>query len=191
MYVFRFAATRTDMLLVEVGAVCLFELREHRPHVLFRTFCDQSCDRKQRLVRVELRSRREVLLHDLPLMEVTYLHRDAVKNARNTAPSVEDDRFDCVSKFLHCLPQERIFELRLTPQLSGVYILAFIRIASCEDAVFTPEERRVDDENHGARTMHLLRQFNGVEELGDRARGETGIDTKLRLRALAADEFFP
>ena len=85
MYVFRFAATRTDMLLVEVGAVCLFELREHRPHVLFRTFCDQSCDRKQRLVRVELRSRREVLLHDLPLMEVTYLHRDAVKNARNTA----------------------------------------------------------------------------------------------------------
>jgi len=39
--------------------------------------------------------------------------------------------------------------------------------------------------------VNLLRQLNGIQPLGDGACGEIGVDTQLRLRALAADEFFP
>ena len=189
--VHRFAAMGTEMLLVELGPVRPLKPCEHRPHLRFGTFCDQSCNREERLVRVELWPRRERAADDTPLVVLAYLNRDTLKNLWNTSPAVEDDRLDDVPEVLQRLPQDSVLQLRLMPQLRDVQVLVRVRVSCNKDAVLSAEVRGVDDQNHRTWTMCLLRQLRSVQELRDRWIRPMLIVTELVLCTFLAHERFP
>jgi len=178
MRVDRLAAVRADTFLIKVGAILLLESREHISHIRLGAFCDHARNRKKRLVRVELRPRSEVLFHDLPLVEVTYLHRYIAKNPWNSAPSVENDRKERVSLLLKIGAYQLVLKLGLVAHLVHVQVLALVRIAGDESAVFSPEEGRINDKDDRTRAMHFLRHLDRVEELRHRARASVYVGTQ-------------
>ena len=185
------AAVRADVFLIEFGAELFLETSEHLLHLDLRALRDESRNRKECLVRVELRPRRERATNDAPLVVLAYLHGDTVENARNTAPAVEDDRFDDVPECFDFLSQKYVFQLRLVPQLRDVQVLVRVRIACDQHPVFSAEVRRVGDEDDGARTVDLFRKRYRIEKFCDRTCCSPGVATKLTLGAFAPNERRP
>ena len=142
-------------------------------------------------MRVELRLRREVFLHDLPLMILAYLDGDTVKNTRNTTPSVENDRNKRVALSFEVAPNELILELRLVAHLVCVQVLVFIGVPRDETAILSSEEGGIDDHNNETRAVYFLRHDNGVEELCHRTRASVYISAKELLGAFAHHKLVP
>jgi len=181
MRVHWFATVRTEMFLVEIGAERFLEAHEHRTHFFLCAFGYQTRDPQQGFVRLQLRPRREIFLHDLPLVKVADLDGNTLENAWNTAPSVQNDRLDHVPKRFDLLSQENVFELGLVSQLRAIEVLTFVRIARHQDTVLAAEERRVGDENDWTRTVHLLGHLGSIEQLCDGRKRKIKFTSELYL----------
>lgn len=77
------------------------------------------------------------------------------------------------------------------PEFMHVEILAFVGLTREQGAVFTAEERDVQDQNDFSWPMYLLRNDDCIESLGDRSRRDANIFAELSLYSSALYEFFP
>ena len=106
---------------------------------------------------------------------MAYLHGNVLKNAWNTAPTVQDDGKERVALLLKVISHKLIFQFRFVPQFVCMQILVFVGVLRHEHSVLTTKESRVDDRDKRTRAVYLLWQFDRIKKLRDSASGDTGI----------------
>lgn len=142
-------------------------------------------------MRLQFRSRGQLLLHDLPLVKVADLYGDTIKNPWYAASAVEDDRLERVSFLLEIVTYALVLCLGFRGDLVDMEVLAHVRIARHQHAVPATEVCGVEHGNEGTRAVYLLGKRDSVKVCGDRPCGPTGFFRELYLRLLVADKGVP
>ena len=189
--VFLLVAAWTDYVFVEILSVRDGELLQHGPHLILGALRDLSRDSQERFVRFELGPQRQILPHDLPLVEVADLYGNILENTWYSGTSIENNRQEHVPFLLEIGARQLILQLGLVPEFMRMEILALNGVTREQYPILSAEERDVEDGNDFPWPMYLLGNHDRIESFGDRTRRNADIFAEFPLCAFAEHELTP